>query len=335
MDKETFDKLEKICQAADWHLQQIQNVIPILKEIKEKIEEVKNFQYSQYSKDLVLLKEEVKYLFANPDPDQRVFQYLKQKLILENWPEAVPADYISVTEKEKELRAGHILDSIIKENLENKKFLDLGCGDGLATKQALRQNCNLAVGYDVKPNSTWQNNQKLMYTNNFIDVKEKGPYDVILMYDVLDHCQNPVALLQSAKEVLGEKADEKALTGRIYLRCHPWCSRHGGHLYNQLNKAYIHLIFNNKELERLGLNLEPILEITDPEREYDKIIKEAGLEIFYKDIKTHPVEDFFKDCVAIQQRIKDNFLIKNKEYMPYKTSIEFIDYTLVKKKIEY
>jgi 2-polyprenyl-3-methyl-5-hydroxy-6-metoxy-1,4-benzoquinol methylase len=334
MNKETLDKLEKICQAADWHLTQIQNVIPILAELKKLLEGAKHNEHLECKKQLEELKEEIKFLLANPNPDQRIFEYLKQKLMLEDWPAAVPKDDISITDKEKEIRANNILDAIIGENLEGKKFLDFGCGEGHVAKQAIKQNCALSVGYDITRNYEWHQGNKLIYTDNIKQVKDNGPYKVILMYDVLDHCQDPVEVLKNVKDLLSDEADNIALSGRVYLRCHPWCCRHGNHHYTQLNKAFIHLIFTTKELEQLDLKNEKTIEITDPEKEYDKIIRDSGLEILDKSIKTKEIEPFFKENVAIQQRIKTNFELKNKVYIPYKTSIEFVDYILVKRNVE-
>ena len=56
---------------------------------------------------------------------------------------------------------------------------------------------------------------------------------------------------------------------RLFVRFHPYTSRNGTHLGNQINKAYIHLIFSDDELAK-RMQARPISPPT-AERGYHKL----------------------------------------------------------------
>ena len=58
-----------------------------------------------------------------------------------------------------------------------------------------------------------------------------------------------MALLNQVKSVCGPQT-------KIFTRCHSWMSRHGSHIYKQLNKAWVHLFFTEDELVKMGLKLD-------------------------------------------------------------------------------
>jgi len=62
-------------------------------------------------------------------------------------------------------------------------------------------------------------------------------YDFILINDVLDHAADPLDMLEQVNKIRNPET-------KIVVRCHPWTSRHGTHVYKQMNKAFLHLIFN-------------------------------------------------------------------------------------------
>jgi 2-polyprenyl-3-methyl-5-hydroxy-6-metoxy-1,4-benzoquinol methylase len=246
------------------------------------------------------------------------------------WPEAV-YDFQIVdddSEDEKMNRAEGVIDILIQENLENKKFLDFGCGEGHMAKYASKDTI-FSVGFDIikseKSKFDWEKeDEKFLLTTDINKVKEKAPYDIILIYDVLDHARNPEDLLNQARELLSQD-------GNIYLRCHPWCSRHGSHLYRKINKAFVHLVFTEKELEDMGYKTEEYNnKITAPILSYKEMIEDSKLKIKenYPEIEYQEVEDFFKNSEEIKNRILQQ--TSRNDFPEFQMSQCFLDYILTK-----
>jgi 2-polyprenyl-3-methyl-5-hydroxy-6-metoxy-1,4-benzoquinol methylase len=139
------------------------------------------------------------------------FENLKELLISSEWPESV-LDFQIVdenSEQEKMDRAEGVIDILIQEDLKDKKFLDFGCGEGHMAKYASTQ-CLLSVGYDIaepKMNSfAWEKKENnFLLTKNYESVVKNGHYDVILIYDVIDHTatiNEQLAILRKASELL-------------------------------------------------------------------------------------------------------------------------------------
>jgi 2-polyprenyl-3-methyl-5-hydroxy-6-metoxy-1,4-benzoquinol methylase len=241
------------------------------------------------------------------------FEALKDLLNSNEWPDAVPEFQMvdQNSEEEKMDRAEGIVDILVQENLPEKKFLDFGCGEGHMAKYASKD-CSVSVGYDIiKPEKSkfnWENKEdKFLLTTDFQKVKEEGPYDIIMIYDVIDHAEgNTEEILIKAKSVLKDD-------GKIYLRTHPWCGRHGSHLYRQINKAFVHLVFTEDELDKLGYKLEEKnIKVLYPVANYGSIIKKSGLKSNEPDVENNSVEDFFKNTKIISDRLK-KLISTNKE----------------------
>lgn len=258
------------------------------------------------------------------------FEILKNLLYSEEWPEAV-LDFQIVDEnleEEKMDRAEGIVDILIQEELENKVILDYGCGEGHIAKYVSQQESKKSIGYDIskseKSKLLWEDESEgYLLTTNFEKVKENGPYDIIIIYDVLDHSEDPVEILNNARSLL---ADD----GKIYLRCHPWCGRHGGHLYREINKAFVHVIFTEEELKELGIiDQEPNIKVIYPMAQYEDYIKFSNLIFVEKDIDAQDVEDFFLKNEIIVKRLRK--IIPVKERLPiHQMSQCFHDYILKK-----
>jgi 2-polyprenyl-3-methyl-5-hydroxy-6-metoxy-1,4-benzoquinol methylase len=262
------------------------------------------------------------------------FEKIKILLDSEEWPEAVFSVQIADenSEQDKEERAQGI-SSIMLPPLENKRFLDFGCGEGHVARLASEESI-LSVGYDIEqsPRSklAWENKKgNFLLTSNLDRAFSEGPFDVILMYDVIDH-----AKFESPFEMLSKAASLLAEDGRIYMRCHPWCGRHGGHLYRKVNKAFVHIVLSSEELESMGVGVEPNLGVMRPLKTYGDMISDAGLvndldlEIDHQD-----VESFFRDTPVVRDRILKVWSLDkwDKDPPEFQMSQCFIDYVLKKK----
>lgn len=229
------------------------------------------------------------------------FESLKKILISDRWPNAAPPILVCdiTSEEDKTERAEAILDLWINQNLDQKKILDIGCGEGHLVQEASKS-AKLAVGYEPKIFKHWKG-KKGLFTKDKSDVQKNGPYDIISIYDVLDHCDNPNELLQMAKDNIKDD-------GRIYLRLHPWVSRHGGHYFN-VNKAFVHLIFSEKEMAKMGYTAQSIdaQKVYYPIGQYKKNwIEQSGLKIVEERIESQPPEPFFFNNEIILNRLKAN-----------------------------
>lgn len=270
-----------------------------------------------------LLSEEPVVSIAST-PELSDFESLKKAVQSDKWPEAIPPAWIcdpydSVTRKE---RAHGIIDIMIEEPLAGLKFLDMGCGEGDIVGLASEQN-SLAVGYDIAAKDySWNKFPQALFSTDFEQIRANGPYNVILIYDVLDHViGDPVELLKKAASVL-------APNGKIYLRVHPFTSRHATHLYQKLNKAYLHLVFTPSELKEIIPDYveEPNLKVVYPIKTYQTLIDNAGLKVKDRhDIKEIP-EVFFK-IPKIAERIMKT--TGTTTFPDFQMTLQFIDYVLV------
>ena len=162
-----------------------------------------------------------------------------------------------------------------------------------------------------------------MLTTDFEYLKSNAPYDYVLIYDVLDHVENPVALLKMVSSLINEKS-------KIFVRCHPWSSRHATHQYRTLNKAYIQLVFTEDEIKSLGLKNDIVQKTYFPFNENNKWFADAGLDIVTHDQVKTEIEEFFKKTKIVADRIKKKPYDKN--FPDHQMQQVFNDYVLKNKK---
>lgn len=258
----------------------------------------------------------------NLDSNEKEFEELKTLLYSETWPEAILPEFICDihSESDKLERAEGILDHLIDQPLSNVKFLDYGCGEGHTIKKLSNQGVKLGVGYDpiIKDDINFADNLKI--TGNFDTVKNDIPYDVILVCDVIDHAEDANKVMQELRTVSDENTN-------IYMRCHPWCSRHGGHLYDKINKAFAHFIFSEEELEKLGYKL-PFFTIKTmfPMETYKKIFEENGFNIISENSDMSCISPIFEENKYFASRILKAF--EKDEWPRWQLEQNFIDFVL-------
>jgi len=248
----------------------------------------------------------------------REFHHLKELLRSNAWPAAIVPEFMCRpdSETDKHERAVNILTGLVP--LQKLSFLDFGCGEGHVAWQAACT-AKKVVGYEIE-DQPWGHLVKdnLYFTTNFNDVKQHGPYDVILLYDVLDHCDDPVAILKQAKQV-------RKSNGPVYVHCHPWASRHATHLYHTINKAFLHLVFSEKELLKLGFKGTKTLKLLHSMETYRKWFADAGLHVKMEAPHRKPIEDFFFRDTHISRRIRANW----PGTLPHdEVTLESVDYVL-------
>lgn len=253
-------------------------------------------------------------------------KHVQDLLSIDVWPVAVESHLEAAATSEDQInRANAMLDMMVHRPIEDSTFLDFGCGAGWVAKQALKRGALSATGYDLISNSNWHKDDPVTFTNVFKDIADKK-YDMIMLYDVLDHCQDPEELMKQVRSVVKPN-------GVVYVRNHPWTSKHASHLYkNGLNKAYIHLFLSWEELVDQGYTPEFTRQEKDPFPAYGWWFEGNEFTIEKENFHRNLVNEFFfsgdfKTLIMNEQQIDATQIERFYSDM----EVEFVDYILTPK----
>lgn len=215
------------------------------------------------------------------------------KLKSNEWYEADnPMMICGSDESDKKSRASAIFSLFVESRIgDNSKVLDYGCGEGhFVMRCAEETKVTSVVGYDIV-NQQWDRFdtiEKVVFTTDPKTVSDIGPYNVIVLYDVIDHVvdRHPLEVLKHVKSLLDKD-------GMIIMRCHPWSGRHGTHLW-KLNKAYAHLVFTEEELAEMGHVGLPTYKVMHPRKVYLEWIENAGFKIIWQNLVARQAGPIFE-----------------------------------------
>ena len=109
----------------------------------------------------------------------------------------------------KSHRMSYILDQINNRNIRNLKILDVGCGGGIICEPLARLGAKV-TGIDFAPNNiiaakihSKKNKLKINYINKDIEKsKLNEKFDIILMFEVLEHLDNWKKTIKNIKKNL-------------------------------------------------------------------------------------------------------------------------------------
>tara|TARA_R110000868_G_scaffold20153_12_gene85654 strand:+ start:112 stop:975 length:864 start_codon:yes stop_codon:yes gene_type:complete len=197
------------------------------------------------------------------------------------WPNEVAPSLVVRNEQQIAVRAKSIAHSYGLHKMHGKKFLDFGCGNGAVVIEACKMGL-FAFGYDhIKqwPDDVVLSQDLAHGVGNFnfsIDkdyILSNGPYDIISLYDVIDHIMTHDEAVE-AMSFVRKCATPDAV---INVRCHPWTSRHGGHLYETINRAYAHILLSEEEYQKH--TSVKVRKITTPMNEYRSVFEKTGFTI--------------------------------------------------------
>lgn len=253
-------------------------------------------------------------------------KHIKDLLSIDVWPVAVEEHLQAAATSEDQInRANAMLDMLVNRPIEGVSFLDFGCGEGWMAKQALDRGAEMSVGYDLIPSDSWNKHKNVQFTNVFKEVAE-NQYDMVMLYDVLDHCQDPEDVMRQVRSVVKPG-------GAVYIRNHPWTAKHASHLYkNGLNKAYIHLFLTWEELVEQGYSPEFTRQEINPFPAYRWWFDSSNFDVENEAFRRNPVNEFFfsgdfKELIRNEQQIDPSEIERFFSDM----EVEFVDYVLVPK----
>jgi len=111
----------------------------------------------------------------------------------------------------KSHRMTYILDQINNRNIKNLKILDVGCGGGIICEPLARLGAKV-TGIDFAPNNikaakihSKKNKLKINYINKDIEKsKLDEKFDVIIMFEVLEHLNNWKQTIKKIKKNLNQ-----------------------------------------------------------------------------------------------------------------------------------
>ena len=111
----------------------------------------------------------------------------------------------------KSHRMSYILDQINNRNIRNLKILDVGCGGGIICEPLARLGAKV-TGMDFAPNNiiaakihSKKNKLKINYINKDIEKsKLDEKFDIILMFEVLEHLDNWKKTIKNIKKNLNK-----------------------------------------------------------------------------------------------------------------------------------
>lgn len=263
---------------------------------------------------------------ATDSPHNSRQQHIEKLLSIDCWPEAVPGHLAAKPTAEDQInRANAVLDMMIDRSTEGTHFLDFGCGDGWVAKEMTRRGVASSTGFDLLPSDNWNQHKGVTFTNVFKDLNPDS-YDIIMLYDVLDHCEDPVGLMKQVHSLMKRN-------GIVYARCHPWSSKHASHLYKSgLNRAYIHLFLTWEELIELGHTPMFTRQEKNALEAYRWWASSNNFRIVKEQLHTEPVHEFFlvpafKDLLINEQQLEG----ERRESFFNDMQLEFVDLKLVRK----
>lgn len=161
--------------------------------------------------------------------------------------------------------------NLIKNMIENKKYMDFGCGHGGVLLRARRKTKEL---FAVEPEDNMRNNivEEVVSYSSITEAKQElhEKMDVITLFHVLEHLEDPIDILCQLKELLSDN-------GRIIIEVpnadDALLSVYKNKQYADFSYWICHLYyFNNDSLRR--------------------IVKKAGFELtFIQQIQRYPLSN--------------------------------------------
>lgn len=205
----------------------------------------------------------------------------------------------------------------IDTDIKGKKILDYGCGYGGISLALDKFSPELIYGIDISREgieyAKKEAESKGIKTASFIVYDgKKVPYkdnffDTILLYDVVEHLQDPEYTLIEIKRILKKG-------GSVYIITFPWCHPYGAHLWFKLTAPWTHLIFperivtefiygSPREWNKTGLNKMSI-------KRLNNLIKKTGFVFDFRRYESKKIFAPFKNIPFLNEFLVSLVIMK-------------------------
>lgn len=199
----------------------------------------------------------------------------------------------------------------IPADLIGKNILLYGCNDPYLTNVISEYSSNTVL-YNRHHISTEPN---VKQSSIITEVKQYAPFDLVIYWDVLDHYfddyyedyYGPMAshltCAEAQEDLLNIGLALLNENGKIFVRCHPWYSRHGGHLKS--NVAFKHLLVNDTEYQDDLVSEHFVTHrIFNPVQYYVNLFRRIKLKKVDLYVRDSPLEDHITDSLLEAMRYK-------------------------------
>ena len=191
----------------------------------------------------------------------------------------------------KSHRMSYILEQINKKSIKHLKILDIGCGGGIICEPLARLGAKV-TGIDFSPNNikvakmhSKKNKLKINYFNKDIEKsKLDEKFDIILMFEVLEHLENWKTMIKNIKKNL---------------------NKNGTVIISTINRNLLSKIFAIKIAENV-LNWIP-----KGTHDYNKLIKPEELKIALSEENFHfnNIQGLVFDPITRDWKLSKNYMI--------------------------
>lgn len=197
----------------------------------------KQFQYKfEIDKYKIYQCEICKLAFIEPKPQKERLLYIYEKVYYEDKVDMFDTDIISYdfVDTAQWLEAKLRL-RLIKRFIHNGSLLDIGCGQGLFVKVASKGNFD-SYGLDISKTAvqfarTLNDREKIIHSEFKEGLFEKNRFDVITLWDTLEHLPRPDLIFRECYNILKKEGYMFITTGNICSFFARICGR-GWHLLN-------------------------------------------------------------------------------------------------------
>ncbi|MDA0193591.1 MAG: class I SAM-dependent methyltransferase [Bacteroidetes bacterium] len=153
-----------------------------------------------------------------------------------------------------------IISKYCPKDSRQLKLIDIGCGNGQFVNDALNNGFD-AVGIDLSPDRIEQGKElyglegDTLRCMNVDDFSGNEKYDIVVMWDVIEHVESPTAILKSLKKIIHEKTLVFALTMSIDSITYKLFRKHWNYINPSQHLHYFSHATMKKMLEKNSFKL--------------------------------------------------------------------------------